>query len=298
MSTLVWIAFSCSVFKCVNVYVDNEAPKCSVYGGNSSWTNGSRTIKANCEDSGSGCKVSQRSYKYDTNINTRTAGAISDRNSGIFEDNVGNKVTCPADQMVKIDKTKPTVSLSAKVGTGNYLSGSWTKNNVSVTITAKDNVNGSGVSVIKYVNDSGNTVEFDGKKLVRNHSNSCLDQQFFYKAKDKAGNWSDSKSIIIKIDKINPVHISDQIYYGTKMGNGTTHGVDTTFKDDCSGVGVRTAISRDATHSSGVLFTGNYGGRKGNIVDTLANSGRWINIYYTICDLANNCIQHSGTFYF
>ncbi len=276
----------------VKVRIDKTPPVCSVSGGSRNWTNGTRTIKAVCDDSGSGCTETQRSHTYNSNINTNTAGAISNNNSGVFQDIAGNRVECPSDQKVKIDKIPPNIKITTKVGSSNYLGG-WTSSNVKATIEATDD-GGSKVELIEY---DGNQ-QYDGHKLIRTHTNNCLNKTFTYRAKDKAGNWSEPKSVLIKIDKVNPVWISDDKYYDGHMGNGTTHGIYTKFEDKCSGVGVRIAISKDETHQSGVKFSADFGGKIGVITDTLANNGSWIDIYYNICDLAGNCIVHSKKFYF
>ena len=95
--------------------VDTKAPSCSVSGGNASWTNGSRTVTGTCSDSLSGC-VGNISKVYDTNTNSTTAGANGLGSGGSVKDNAGNVTNCSANQTVKIDKTKPTISWSTSAG--------------------------------------------------------------------------------------------------------------------------------------------------------------------------------------
>ena len=100
----------------VSVYIDNDAPTCSVSGGNSSWINKTssttkRTITATCSDpGGSGCKKATQTKDYSTNIDTETAGVVGDGQGGYVEDMVGNRTNCEANQTVKIDKNAPTMT--------------------------------------------------------------------------------------------------------------------------------------------------------------------------------------------
>ena len=114
-----------------------NAPTCDVKGGNTSWINASsnpsyRTITATCSDSESGCVTSSFSKKYESNINTSTAGAIDVNNGGTVKDNAGNITNCAANQTVKIDKNKPDCTTSG----GN--SGKWSKTSVTIYGTCSD----------------------------------------------------------------------------------------------------------------------------------------------------------------
>lgn len=92
----------------VKANVDFTAPKCTSSGGNSDWTNGSRTITGTCKDALSGCSKGTVSKKYSNEIKTTTAGP------GDVKDKAGNVATCPNNQTVKIDKTKPDLTCSKK----------------------------------------------------------------------------------------------------------------------------------------------------------------------------------------
>ena len=137
------------------VMIDNDPPDgCSVSGGNASWINAtsstqSRIITAKCTyDGESGCDNSKNpSYEYTKEIKTTTAGAEGNNNGGKVCDKVGNCRECPADQTVKIDRTKPNAWITA--GADNYqLYGEYDKNDLSgiASATWSGGVNSSGTS--------------------------------------------------------------------------------------------------------------------------------------------------------
>ena len=110
----------------VTVKIDKTAPKCTSSGGNSNWTNGSRTIKGTCSDTGgSGCTGN-------VSKNYNTPGEYYNQSPGTVYDKVGNKTVCPANQTVKIagPPTKPTIDLHG------YSSGSWTNQDVTITASS------------------------------------------------------------------------------------------------------------------------------------------------------------------
>ena len=124
----------------VNVQIDTTAPTCSVSGGSTSWTNGSRTVTGTCNDTGgSGCK-GNISYTYNgtsgQNYSITNAGAAGAEKGGTVSDNAGNTANCAANQTVRIDKKAPTCSVSGG-------STSWTNGSRTVTGTCND-TGGSG----------------------------------------------------------------------------------------------------------------------------------------------------------
>ena len=110
------------------VKVDKNAPTCTSSGGNNAWTNGSRTLTGKCSDSGSGCN---KDASYTITLETNS----TDVSPGTVCDNVGHCTTCPADQTVKIDKTKPTCNVY--VYTVYYPAGSDTQS-VNRKVTCSD----------------------------------------------------------------------------------------------------------------------------------------------------------------
>lgn len=135
----------------VNVQIDTTAPTCSVSGGSTSWTNGSRTVTGTCNDTGgSGCK-GNISYTYNgtsgQNYSITNAGAAGAEKGGTVSDNAGNTANCAANQTVRIDKKAPTCVSSGGnpnwiygesvtlTGTCSDIAGSGCKGNVTRTIT-------------------------------------------------------------------------------------------------------------------------------------------------------------------
>jgi hypothetical protein len=102
----------------------------------------------------------------------------------------------------------PTTTASANnADNSTYLSGEWTNQNVTVSLSAADNTGGSGLKEIRYTTDGTNP-----------SSNSTLYSAPFtvsgtttvkYRAQDNAGNVEAIKTFEVKIDKTAP-SISDQ----------------------------------------------------------------------------------------
>ena len=119
------------------VQTDYQAPKCTVSGGSSAWTNKSRTVTGKCSDTGgSGC-VTDISHTYNYDINTTTAGPAGNGNTGIIYDKAYNFVECASNQTVKVDKTAPYVTFSPGAGTSHY-----TNSGITATATCHDDLSG------------------------------------------------------------------------------------------------------------------------------------------------------------
>ena len=111
----------------VNVYVDKTAPTCgTITGASTAWTNGNRTIKANCSDSHSGCTQSQFSKTFSSSTKT---GNVT------IKDNAGWTTNCAAN--VYVDKNAPTCGSISGAST------SWTNGNRTITVNCNDS-GGSG----------------------------------------------------------------------------------------------------------------------------------------------------------
>ena len=122
-----------------NVKIDLTKPSCTVSGGSTTWTSGSRTVTGKCSDTGgSGCK-SDISYTYKgtagKNYSITNAGPDGAGKGGKVYDKAGNSASCAANQTVKIDRKKPSCSVSG---------GSSTWTNSSRTVTGKCSDDGSG----------------------------------------------------------------------------------------------------------------------------------------------------------
>ena len=121
------------------VKIDRKKPSCTVSGGSTTWTSGSRTVTGKCSDTGgSGCK-GNISYTYNgianQNYSITNAGAAGAGKGGTVSDNAGNSTTCSANQTVKIDRKKPSCTVSG---------GSTTWTSGSRTVTGKCSDDGSG----------------------------------------------------------------------------------------------------------------------------------------------------------
>ena len=268
----------------VNIYKDNEKPSCGDWVGNNSWTKNNVTVKLKCSDAGSGCEYSTYNVKKYSANNDVTVK--SGRLSQTICDKLGNCRDCSGNNIpVHHDTKKPTLSISAKMANGaGYASGVWVNQNVTRSVNTADQ--GSGVKNIKYQDNGGSWNTLSSGSVTKVYSDNCYNHTLSYKVEDNAGNVSAVKTIVIRIDKVPPTNVYHTIYYGGKMGNKTTHGVDSAFNDSCSGVGHRDAWSTDARND--YHFVANFGG-VGTSTDTLANSGDWLKIRYIVCDIAGNC---------
>ena len=183
------------------VKIDKTAPSCTSSGGNSNWTNGSRTLTGTCSDSGSGC-TGNATKTISTETNTTSASP------GTVYDNAGNSKACPSNQTVKIDKTAPTCTNSGG-------SSSWKNTNITIKGTCSDSGSGCQESEVKktYSSNINSTSESPGT------------------VKDNAGNTrtcaSDRK---VKIDKTAPTCTNSG-------GSSSWKNTDITIKGTCSDSG-------------------------------------------------------------
>lgn len=178
--------------------IDKQSPTCTVSGGNNSWTNGSRTVKATCHDEGgSACKETEFKKKYDFDINTTKAGAVGNENGGRFYDNAGNHVDCFANQTVKIDKIKPVITAKTVKDI---------KDNLSLVIT--DNI-----GLEEYAISSSSELPSKGwKKVTGTSFTTTLTKNvgtYYIHAKDIAGNSNTSQKITVVWPKTIGKHLRD-----------------------------------------------------------------------------------------
>ena len=151
------------------IQIDYAYPKCTVSGGNSNWTNKSRTVIGTCSDTGgSGC-VGNISHTYDYDIKTTTAGPAGNGKGGSIKDKADNVTACAANQTVKVDRTNPTFTSSPAPGL--Y----YRNSDMKVTIGCDDNLSG--------VNEKGGALSFkDGYTFTvsapttaHHHGKCCAD---------------------------------------------------------------------------------------------------------------------------
>lgn len=166
--------------KTANVFVDKTPPTCINSGGSASWTNKDVTLTGNCSDTGgSGCKGNViRTISSDINSTKESPGTVYD--------NVGNAKVCPSDQIVRIDKTLPTVLYN--LGGGRAY-----ESNQTIRVTGNDtNFSYMNVHVYRY---NGTGYDFRSDKSVSNHTSSIYDVNLtagkwivYSQVYDKAGN--------------------------------------------------------------------------------------------------------------
>ncbi|MFC4802371.1 OmpL47-type beta-barrel domain-containing protein [Neobacillus sp. GCM10023253] len=110
-------------------------------------------------------------------------------------DEAGNE-SIETTEYARIDITKPS-SPSISPSTTE-----WTKGDVSFTITSgTDEVNGSGVNKTEYkFGENGTWIKYEGQVTFSAEGQTTI----FARTSDKAGNFSDSVSIMVKIDKTAP----------------------------------------------------------------------------------------------
>ena len=149
----------------VNIYYDNVAPKCTVDGGSTTWTTGTRAITYKCSDgtAGSGC------------VRENTVVNYPERQLGYpyaVKDNAGNATTCTVPN-VYIDNTAPVLDC---------------------TISTNDSP--SGIKILVKANDtlSGLAKDPTGTKTY-------VKSNVTYTAEDKAGN---TKSCTINVSYVCP----------------------------------------------------------------------------------------------
>ena len=140
--------------------IDKIAPTCTSSGGNTTWTNGSRTLIGTCSDTGgSGCKENVSNL-----INKQ--GNWTNLSPGTVYDNAGNSTVCPANQTVRIDKTAPTCTSSGG-------SDAWTGDSRTLVGTCSD-TGGSGCkgNATWYINSKGSWTNLSPGTVYDNAGNS------------------------------------------------------------------------------------------------------------------------------
>ena len=168
--------------------VDKTPPSCVSSGGNPNWINsGSRVLTGTCSDAHSGC-AGNITKEYTTDINSTT------ESPGTVYDKVGNSTVCPGDQTVRIDKTKPGVSISISSQNGSYHT-----TTANVSVGQSDNL--SGVTQMCILMNDGNvnncswqgyTSAAQARSTNRGYDGGSV--TYYAWTKDAAGNISNATS--------------------------------------------------------------------------------------------------------
>ena len=161
------------------------------------WTNGNVTVTATygshlTQDKTLTCNGTNET-DYTVNGTTKVIVKTNGKTvTATAKDAMGNMITASL-TVANIDKTPPTVPT---VNLNGYTSGSWTNQNVKVTLSSTDV--GSGLEKYQYSQDNGKTWgEFRNDTISYDFSESLI-----YRAIDKVGNISgNSAPVQINVDK-------------------------------------------------------------------------------------------------
>ena len=198
--------------------VDKTPPSCTSSGGNPDWINsGSRILTGTCSDANSGC-AGNVTKEYSTDINSTT------ESPGTVYDNVGNSTVCPGNQTVRIDKTKPGVSISVASQNGSYHT-----TTANVTVGQSDNLSGvTQMCILLNDNNVGNcswqnyTNAAQARSTNRGYDGGSV--TYYAWTKDAAGNVSDAGSASYTVYKQCTTTYTDWGGWGscsTNCGNGS-----------------------------------------------------------------------------
>jgi hypothetical protein len=180
--------------KIASIVQDSSAPVISsVTKSTSSWTNGNVSVTVKASDVLSGLAAQAYSFDNGQTWQASNTKAFSQNVATInikVKDNAGNIASSSA-SITNIDKTAPSISIN-----GNTTN--WTKENVTITITATDNA--SGLASQAYSFDGGNTWQAgNAKTYTTNTSNINI------KVRDTLGNETSKSITISNIDKEAPI---------------------------------------------------------------------------------------------
>jgi N-acetylneuraminic acid mutarotase len=150
------------------------------------------------------------------------------------------------------DQTAPTTTATAKnADNTSYSLGSWTTQNVTVTLSGTDNNGGTGVANTYYQLDSGSVTQYTAPIGVTTEGSHALK----YWSVDQVGNSEVPNSTTIKIDRTAPVTtaaVSNTDSSPYTMGDWTTKSVFWALSvDDSGGSGVASvfySINGGAVH--------------------------------------------------
>ncbi|MCZ8513243.1 Ig-like domain-containing protein [Paenibacillus filicis] len=250
-----------------------------------SWTNQPVTLTVVSSDAGSG--VASTVYSVDggsTWVNyTNPVNLSADGQYNVqvrVTDQAGN-VTSQGGT-VKIDQTKPTLTITATSGGANYAEGAWATKDV--TLTAAVNDTGSGLASTKYSLDGGTTwTDYTAPVTMSTDGTYSV----IVKTVDNAGN-TEQKSFAVKLDKTAPVLTADwktadgQPY---TLGSWTNQPVTLTVVSSDAGSGVASTVYSVDGGSTWVNYT--------NPVNLSADGQYAIQI--KAMDIAGNVSSQNGT---
>lgn len=193
-----------------NTKIDISAPSVTVKNSsNGVWTNKEITVDITAEDALSGVKKIEYSIDGGNTWNsTSTSGDDKKKTAKVVFDNTKNRIfpmlvravdgagnVGSASTLIRLDVTPPSVTISSS-------NTNWTKDNVTVSSTASDG--NSGVESIEYSKDGKTWSTLVNSTSGSKTYSSTVNEYMYVRSKDKAGNYSSSKSTLVRIDKLPP----------------------------------------------------------------------------------------------
>lgn len=219
--------------------VDNKAPVINsiTNSSNGEWTNQNVSIVINGQDNETSISKYQIKYSKTNNLWTdltdNTNLFTEDLNETVYYriiDKAGN-VSEEKSTNIKIDKTAPVLSSITNSSNGN-----WTNQNINITLNGTDSLSGVLKYQVKYSSNNNTWTDLSSNNNTDSWS-AGRNETVYYRVIDKAGNISEEKSTVIKIDKTNPSQ-SFSVASSTSGSNGwyKALSIKTTLSDSQSSV--------------------------------------------------------------
>jgi hypothetical protein len=200
------------------------------------WTNQSVTVSFTCADDAGTVNsgVGSNTLTGDTISGETATGSVT--NGGACTDNAGNNANSKTFSPIKVDKTKPVISASAKNADDTaYVADTWTNQSVTVSFTCADEA-GTVNSGLASNTVTGGTVSGETATGSVTNGGACV---------DNAGNGANPNTFSpIKIDKTKPV-----ISATAKNADDTTYPADTWTNQSVT-------VSFSCTDSAGTANSG------------------------------------------
>ena len=172
--------------------IDKTLPTVNITPNTTNWTKDNVTLTITATDNEGGSGLDDKPYSWDgTNWGTSTTKEVIV--NGTYKVYVKNKAGTIVEKSItisNIDKTLPTVNITPSTP-------NWTKDNVTLTITATDNEGGSGLDDKPYSWDGTNWGTSTTKEVTANGTYTAY-------VKDKAGNVANKSITVNNIDKTLP----------------------------------------------------------------------------------------------
>jgi hypothetical protein len=156
----------------------------------STWTNQTVTVHYTCSDGGSGIASCPADQVFSTD-------GVTSSTSGTATDNASNQANASFGP-IKIDKTKPTTTLTTSPASPDGTNSWFKQSSVSFTLLGSDGA--SGVANSFYTIDGGSTQTYSSAVTISTQG----DHTVTFWSTDNAGNVENTNSTHIKLDNIAP----------------------------------------------------------------------------------------------